>query len=505
MQTLGQFMSLGAFKKCHLMTKEEFSLERMINGITIIEAPDIASWIEPGTMLLTSFYGVHQSLEQQKALVQQLSEAGAGALVIKVHRYIKQIDPRLIEFANQVQLPLLELEGDVPYVDLMVPVMGALFNEQVYRLNYFKLCHERFMELCLADKGLSDVMETLYELLGRDVMLLDERGEILVEYTASPRRPEEASHVRDVEVSNELKARLLIFDLKELSELDGIALDNAIVSLILIMSRELAIKEAEFRSKGEFMNDLLYGRHSTSQELEEKSSFYGWQLSLPTSVIAASFLHEEDEAPLEKDLHSLLFYFRAQGLVEIHTNKSGRCIFFVQEKRQENKLMEKIKEAVQSYFKSGESLAKPLVLGIGRIVFESGEIKRSFKEAMDSLDLIEKKLVDKNMVIFDELGIYKLLGRYDKRGELQDYIPESLLMLHDHDTKTGENLIGTLSCYLEQNMNAVRASEELFLHYKTVHYRLGKIKQIAGLDFENREHILEVEIGLKILRMVGSK
>lgn len=505
MQKLGQLMNLEAFARCRLLTDAAFSLERSIQGITIIEAPDIASWIEPGTMLLTSFYGVHDDREKQKKLIGELARAKAGALVIKVDRYVKKVDSEVVAYANEVKLPLLQLEGDVPYVELMVPVMGALFNEQVYRLNYFKLCHERFMELCLAHKGLEDVVVTLTELIGKDVVLLSERGDQLVASSAESRDPEEASYYEDIEVSGVYQGRLLLFDVDELGELDRIAVDNALVSLILIMSRQLAIKEAEFRSKGEFMNDLLYGRHASIQELEEKSFFYGWRLELPTSVIALGGLYEEHERILEADLHDLLFYFRAHGLVEIHTNKSGRSIFFVQEKQQEGKLLEKIKAAAQSYFSVAAHVEHGLSLGVGRIAEESSVIRRSFKEAMDALDLIEKKLVDKKLVIFDELGIYKLLGRYDKRGELQDYIPESLLLLHKHDQTTGEDLTGTLACYLEQNMNAVRASEELFLHYKTVHYRLGKIKQIAGLDFENREQILEIEIGLKILRMMGDK
>lgn len=39
-----------------------------VEGITIIEAPDIADWIKGGELLLTSFYSVDDDLEAQKDL-----------------------------------------------------------------------------------------------------------------------------------------------------------------------------------------------------------------------------------------------------------------------------------------------------------------------------------------------------------------------------------------------------------------------------------------------------
>ena len=97
---------------------------------------------------------------------------------------------------------------------------------------------------------------------------------------------------------------------------------------------------------------------------------------------------------------------------------------------------------------------------------------------------------------------YKLLCSFKDRDILTEFIPESLKTLKEYDRDKNNELIDTFAMYLKCNLNAVKTAEELFVHYKTVLYRLNRIKEITNLDIEDRDKMLEVEVGLKILKII---
>lgn len=59
----------------------------------------------------------------------------------------------------------------------------------------------------------------------------------------------------------------------------------------------------------------------------------------------------------------------------------------------------------------------------------------------------------------------------------------------------------TLEAYITCNGNALETSRRLDVHPKTVLYRLDKIRSEAGIDLDDAEEMLMVQIGLKILKM----
>ena len=52
----------------------------------------------------------------------------------------------------------------------------------------------------------------------------------------------------------------------------------------------------------------------------------------------------------------------------------------------------------------------------------------------------------------------------------------------------------TLKC----NGNLKRLAEELGVHYNTVAYRIQRIKELAGVSFDNSDQLLNLQIALKI-------
>ncbi|MCL4552202.1 MAG: helix-turn-helix domain-containing protein, partial [Candidatus Marsarchaeota archaeon] len=77
------------------------------------------------------------------------------------------------------------------------------------------------------------------------------------------------------------------------------------------------------------------------------------------------------------------------------------------------------------------------------------------------------------------------------------YIDETLGVLIRYDQEHHGALVKTLETYLDRRCNSQAAAQILFVHINTLHYRLQKISQLTGLDLNNADHCLNLQLALK--------
>lgn len=118
--------------------------------------------------------------------------------------------------------------------------------------------------------------------------------------------------------------------------------------------------------------------------------------------------------------------------------------------------------------------------------------------------MIRKIIGDSNRSVVDcsKLGFFHIFAEMKDKNKLWSYIPESLQMLYDYDKKRDKELINTLECFMNNNQSYKKTSSEMFVHYRTVTYRMKKIVEISGMNFDNVTEMLAVRNGLIILRII---
>jgi carbohydrate diacid regulator len=60
-------------------------------------------------------------------------------------------------------------------------------------------------------------------------------------------------------------------------------------------------------------------------------------------------------------------------------------------------------------------------------------------------------------------------------------------------------LLKTVKAYFAENLNLTKAAERLHIHRNTLIYRLGKIKDLTGLDPEQFEDAVQIRLALILL------
>lgn len=136
-------------------------------------------------------------------------------------------------------------------------------------------------------------------------------------------------------------------------------------------------------------------------------------------------------------------------------------------------------------------------MGVGRIYPGLENVNKSFLDALRAVR-IGKSISNKEIVTFDELGIFKILSQDFLNEELEDFYNTTLKPLVDYDEKKSTELVKTLEIFFKNTGNLTRISEQLFAHYNTVLYRINRINEITGMSLEDPNHRLNLEIALKI-------
>ena len=291
-------------------------------------------------------------------------------------------------------------------------------------------------------------------------------------------------------------------------------LENATINLQDGFLSEFAQDEEKKTYQRDIIHNILNGLLS-SKEMTEAAAQLGMKESDTYRVVdfhtitknvqrkyTKEQLHEVGviEGELMHLLPDALIYRNMDQIVMIQQVDSDQTELEYQ------KEMEEIEEVIQRsilYRKKDTDFQ----IGIGKSVEGYQRLKESYQEASRAIkyiDIIRLVTGDKNksVVHYSNLGFFQIFGKVDDMTELERCIPETLKKLYLYDDEHKGELITTLQMYLRNNQSIKKTASAMFVHYRTISYRLEKIKQISGINFDNANEVLAVSNGLIIYKML---
>ena len=512
-----------------------------VNGVSIMEAPDIVHWVESNEIILTNLYSVHQDRAAMQLFVQRLDEKKLCALMIKIGRYFSEVPPEIFNAAQKNQIAIILIPQHVRFTELIYHIMAAVFDSQITQLNYFKQTRELFNSVVLKNAGINGIANSFTNIIHNPVIICDYEMEVLYitepsnwiidkqflsEHTNLKDLPyhhfeilesEEVypAYISPIQVLNAVAGYLIVVEKNsELDSLGIIAMQNAVATLSLEMLKNSAVRQVERNFRLDLFDDILLGR--TPSSIEERTSSIGWRFdkSYTPSIIYFSQSLESDGNTygnplvdkLSKTIRNMIqTSLKKHGLQGIFENKKQKIILFVE---QPSKDLLYCRQKLSNFFADfqeqiASNLPRLTPMHIGYIssfgnISQMPKLYTSAKFAMKIGTILNSSVCD-----FEKLGIYKLLCLIHNQEDLEQFIPQSLYQLISYDTDHQSNLVETLESYFNHNRNHAHAADSLFIHYKTMTYRINKIKEITGIDFKNQKEMLEIEIGLQIYRILS--
>ncbi len=103
-----------------------------------------------------------------------------------------------------------------------------------------------------------------------------------------------------------------------------------------------------------------------------------------------------------------------------------------------------------------------------------------------------------DLLIFDHLGILRFIYSDNPEYEISNFIQENLKELADISQPRNIELLRTLECYLDNQGNLKRISEELYTHYNTITYRLKTIQKLLDKDLHKSTDRFQLNLALRL-------
>ena len=164
---------------------------------------------------------------------------------------------------------------------------------------------------------------------------------------------------------------------------------------------------------------------------------------------------------------------------------------------------EALYQLIEGAIKRGEKRMpeRKLRVGIGSKCMDISRLSVSYRRAKAA---VQMAMTQKRQVVkFDDCGLYRLLYMVEDTGVLQEIETESLAALEEYDRKYNAGYVETLQSYLKHNGSIQAVAEELYTHRNTVLYRLGNIRKVLGNELKTPEERLPYQMAFYIRSMHG--
>ncbi len=126
--TLKGLLELPILKPAKLLTSPETSQDSRITSISVIEIP-VGEFIRPGEFVLSMGVKVGHNPRLLADFVKRIAQAEASAIALAVGPHTPQIPRRVIEVANRLGLPLIELPWEIRFSEISEAVLRQLIQQ----------------------------------------------------------------------------------------------------------------------------------------------------------------------------------------------------------------------------------------------------------------------------------------------------------------------------------------------------------------------------------------
>lgn len=240
-------------------------------------------------------------------------------------------------------------------------------------------------------------------------------------------------------------------------------------------------------------NDSEFFLKQVLNEKAQDMATHARLLHIPSSAIRVVFVISSDQKHVEEVIH-IVRNMAVGRLDYVFENRSGEIVFIrtCKSEPSSQKLYNIAKELSDAVAAEAMEFVS---IGIGSVVFELNELAKSYKAALNALEIGEI-FVNKNKIYaYSNLGISRLISSVPI-GKCKAFLNEVLSdrVLSEIDDET----LGSIQKFLDCDMNIASASKALYIHRNTMVYRLDRLQKQTGLDVRKFEDAMLFKMAMLI-------
>lgn len=235
---------------------------------------------------------------------------------------------------------------------------------------------------------------------------------------------------------------------------------------------------------------ILSDRTADYMEMSKKLSAYGWssQHTYLCLILQLTYLNQKNLST-----NAICYYIKQQFPQSVSFLFEGEIVTFFN-----MTLLEKDAEdigSVLTYFIRDSYLKA----GYSRCVKGHMYFRRQFIQARTALDVGSRNKPYVWIHHFDQIALTYIMEQVTRRLPASMICHENLLKLKEADEENQSEYMKTLRTYLDENLNATRTAEALFIHRSTLLYRLDKIKEILQYELDDPDENFYLSFSFRLL------
>ncbi len=519
-----------------------------VEWVDMMDAPDIAEFLKPNEILLTTAYLIKDDPTALMRLIEEMKEHECAALCLKTKRFLAEIPDAVKQHADKLGFTVIEIPFEVDLAEALHQILSFILNSKTEELRYAMEMHKQFAGLILHGQGLSAISKNLSMILKQPTIIVDGQlcmwdavklahgtrrdsihdgmlSALTERLEDTPQLPPNSSVpyvsstgvvVSIYSVQTDLRTGYIV-SLGQMQERDTfitLALEQAATIVAFELIKQHAIEEQSRRMKNEFFAVLLDGEMSSETEILLRGKQYGLtegahyacmagKIDESTEVHHRKLIPEKSKIEFQKnavydlitrliishDFHAVLF-------------TKGDLYVLLTTFQSYDVLEQALPEFARTMQQEIEiALQISISFGIGNAVSRMGKIPASFSEAFENLQSGYREGNRKFVRSYRAKELMDLIGMIPVHYQ-REFCQNSLKDLADPQNGDDFELIQTLTSYFNNNFHITATARELYVHPNTVKYRLAKCQEKLSWNVHDAGETLCIRMALLIRPLI---
>ncbi|MCP3028426.1 PucR family transcriptional regulator [Halobacillus sp. A5] len=535
---VAEIVDVPALKRCEVIAGAE-GTNREILHVNMMDAPDIARFLKPNELLVTTAYHVKDQPDLLTELIIEMNKQGCAALGIKTKRFIEKVPEDIKQLADELSFPIIELPASSSLGDIVNQTLSSILDKRTNELRFAIETHKQFSHHIMSGKGIQQLLRRLGEMVNAPVALLDQYAKTVSmsspQLNLSPAARElyargsqapfmknpyfTFSTIEDKKTysvfsvfTQDKKAGFLVvcrnIQTDDHAALLTIEQATNVISFELI--KENALKQYSRRVRNEFFLNFTEGMYSSQEEiinrakefkLENERYYYCAIGKLSPRDFEGSYTQSQFETD---NIYEYIEEELIQFSISTHLFTRGDlCILLFQVDSSAQEHQEYVRNSLQFVQSNVYSrFGRTISFGISNVSRQFLNVNKAFKEAHDALDSGWMSGAEGFIQTYRTKDVLELL-RVISEEDLTEFYEYALQQLASHKGDEDGTLLHTLFVYLETHCQISETAKRLFVHRNTVVYRLEKCEELLGSKLNDAETTLQVRLALRIKKMLS--
>ncbi|MDH6365355.1 purine catabolism regulator [Enterococcus sp. PF1-24] len=522
---LNEILTLIELSKLKILAGEE-GLANEVKFVTVMDNPDIVYWLEENELLLTNGYFLKDYDDKQMIhFIDELASRNIAALFIKFKRFIMKLPASVLEYADAIGFPIVEVPVEMSWTNISEPINRYLNERQFYFLHQAMSLRDDLLKLILSGGTLNELCNLCGDAVGKELAILDVKMkevasskafnwplfkennlsiqkkhrytlpiDELIKYEHYSITTDEETFFLlpikyDADVWGYIVLETSIF--KPLIYADLAKTEQLAALSVVEISKLQELKKIEGKYYREFISHLINGEIQTLDEIILRGKQLGRTIYDEYIVCV---VERKPNNNIDDFLEQLKMMLRKSQLIKecLYLEKKDSYLF----------LIPVLTESQTSYHLLYKLLSQKNQIGVST-PHSVIEIPKAYKEAKFAYSC--KELMKDNQVFFADTGLLQLFFTEKEtlnHSFMREYFDTLIKPLMTYDQQNNTELVKTLRVFINKNLSVHQTASELYIHENTLRSRIKRIEIVTNKNLQSMHDVFQLMLGLYIEKFI---